>query len=298
MSEAKKHIPVMVEEVLQTLQPRPGQTILDMTVGAGGHFGLLADEIKGQANMVGIDRDPMCIEAAKKKFPESRFFHGSWTQALMDMDGLIKNIDGVLIDCGVSSMQLDQADRGFSFRFDAPLDMRMDTTQAQTARDLLYDLTEEEIANVLYEYADEYRSRRIAKSIVNASKQNKLNTTFDLVDAVTQAVGKRRGKTHPATKTFQAIRIKLNQEIQELENALAYLVKHLHKGARIVVITFHSLEDRVVKNIFRDYDRQKKVIRLNKKAIQATRDEYLQNPRARSAKVRGVEVIDAKMDKK
>lgn len=288
MSEPKKHIPVMVDEVMACLEPQKNQCMMDMTLGAAGHFGLLAEKVGCSSNMIGVDRDPMCIEVAKQKFPESLFIHGSWTKALQQLGDKIQKIDGVLIDCGVSSMQLDDSFRGFSFRFDAPLDMRMDTTQTQTAKDLLYLLSEDEIADVLYQYADEHRSRRIAKSIVQARREQKLDTTFDLSEAVIRATGPKRGKIHPATKTFQAIRIKLNEEMEELEKTLHYLINHLHKNARIAVISFHSIEDRIVKNIFRDAHREKKVQRINKKALQATREESLKNPRSRSAKVRGV----------
>lgn len=289
MNQTKPHIPVLLKEVLEALAPKEGGMYLDLTLGAAGHFQEIAQLVGKNGKMIGVDRDLMCIERAKEQFqdPNFEFYHAAWVEALQQIPvSTISSLDGVLIDCGVSSMQLDQAERGFSFRFDAPLDMRMDQTQEFTAKDLIRSFKESDLADVLYEYADEFKSRRIARSIKLLDKQNKMNTTFDLVHAVEQAVGPKRGKIHPATKTFQAIRIKVNEEMNQLTQALNHLVQNGKPGCVLAVITFHSFEDRIVKNMFRDYKKEGKIILQTKKPIVATRDEYLQNPRSRSAKLR------------
>ncbi|MCB0271986.1 MAG: 16S rRNA (cytosine(1402)-N(4))-methyltransferase RsmH [Bdellovibrionales bacterium] len=286
-----QHIPVMAQEVLEYLKLSPSSVVLDLTVGAAGHFTYVAEAIGNPEKMIGVDRDLMCITEAKKKFPSSTLIHGSWTQALTELEKRLPEVQGVLMDCGVSSMQLDHASRGFSFRFDAPLDMRMDTTQAISAQNWLSSVDEQTLANTLFHLADERRSRRIAKSIVEKRRKNQLHTTFDLVQAVEDAVGPKRGKTHPATKTFQAVRMAVNEELIEIEKTLQALIQKLSHGARIVVITFHSIEDRLVKNIFRDAKQNKQLRLLHKKAVRPQREEYLLNQRARSATIRAVEIV-------
>lgn len=291
MDLSQKHIPVMMQEVLSLLKVQPSDTVMDMTVGAGGHFSQMADMLTSPGTMIGVDRDLQCIENIRQKYPDFTYVHGSWTHALSIISTELSSVDKVLIDCGVSSMQLDEPSRGFSFQHDAPLDMRMDQKSSLTAYDLVHQKSEKELADILYLYADERRSRRIAKSIVAFRRKNRLNTTQDLVDAVIDALGPHRGKIHPATKTFQAIRIAVNDELGELEQTISLLLENLQPGARIVIITFHSIEDRIVKYLFRDAYQAKKVIRLTKKPFQATREESKINPRSRSAKVRGVEIL-------
>jgi len=286
-----QHIPVLLGEVLEMLEPQEGQRILDLTLGAGGHFRKLKEAVGDSGKTWAVDRDLNCIEAGKSEFSDSTLIHGHWMKALTEMGDDLGTIDGVLIDCGVSSMHLDTPERGFSFRFDGPLDMRMNATQGITAQEVLEHHSEQEIADIIYKYGEEHRSRAIAKAIVRARKEKKLETTFDLVDAIQDALGPKRGKRHPGTKTFQALRMYVNQELELLEEALSYLIGSLKSGAKITVITFHSLEDRLTKHLFRQSELKGWVKRINKKAIRPAPQDVLDNKRARSAILRGVEIV-------
>lgn len=284
------HIPVLLYEVLEMLDVHKGKRYIDLTLGAGGHFQKINEVVGSDGQVWGVDRDHWCIAAMQERFPKGHFVHGDWISALNEIKDALDLFDGVLIDCGVSSMQLDRAQRGFSFRFDGPLDMRMDQNSGMSAKDVLAQLNEQEIANIIYQYGEERRSRRIAKSIVLARKNKKLETTFDLVRAVEHAIGPKKGKRHPATQTFQAIRMYVNQELELLKQTLEYLTDTLKSESKIVVLTFHSLEDRLVKHLFRDLEKEKKLKRLNKKAIRPTREEIRKNPRSRSAILRGASI--------
>lgn len=292
----QRHTPVLLQEVLTMLAPQKGGTLLDLTVGYGGHFEHLKKAVGDDGVMWGVDQDLSCVERLKGIYPECSFVHGHWMHALSVIKDHVDNIDGVLMDCGVSSMQLDDPDRGFSFRFNGPLDMRMNPTQGPTVKACLERLSEKDLADIIYQLGEERRSRAIAKSIVQARKQKKMNTTFDLVDAVEKAVGPKKGKRHPATQTFQALRMHVNQELDLISQALDFLVDHLSPHARIAVITFHSLEDRLVKHRFRDFEKQNKLKRLNKKAMRPQRSEILSNPRSRSAILRGVQIRQNETD--
>jgi 16S rRNA (cytosine1402-N4)-methyltransferase len=296
MTDTLQHIPVLLDAVKKYMAPQSGDTLMDLTVGAAGHFQALLDIVGPTGHMIGFDRDHDTYQQLKKRYDSHKnvsLYHRSWLEVVDALPPeLWSQITGVLIDCGVSSMQLDQGHRGFSFQADAPLDMRMDQTQGATAKDLIESLSQDELADVLYQYADEHRSRRIAKVIKERQHQQKMSTTHDLAQAVETATGPRRGsRIHPATKTFQALRIKVNEEMKQIEGVLDHLIKHLQPGARILVITFHSLEDRCVKNLFREAAQAKKIRLLHKKVVQATREEVLQNKRSRSAKLRSVEVV-------
>ena len=297
MTEELKHIPVMMNEVLSLLDPQPGQNFLDCTLGGGGHASVVLDRIKPNGKLYGIDRDPYAIERSTERLSpfKGRFeiFHGEFSAAENLVPEYIwPTLNGALIDCGVSSFQLDDEGRGFSFRFDAPLDMRMNTKSDMTARDLLHQTRENELADIIYQLGEERNSRKIAKNIVTARSQNKLNTTFELVEAVMKSFPPRHYyKTHPATKTFQAIRMKINGELDELETGLNTLMEKMPTGSKIVVITFHSLEDRLVKLKFRKAHTEKVAQLLVKKPLQATREESKENLRSRSAKVRGIELL-------
>lgn len=297
MSDELKHIPVMMSEVLSLLDPQPGKNFLDCTLGGGGHASVILEKTKPNGKLYGIDRDPYAIERSTERLKpfEGRFkiFHGEFSKSeTLIPEELWETLDGALIDCGVSSFQLDAEDRGFSFRFDAPLDMRMNTKDGITAKELLYQTRESELADIIYQLGEERNSRKIAKNIVEARSQHKLNTTFDLVEAVTKSFPPRfYNKTHPATKTFQAIRMKINGELDELETGLTTLMARMKPGSKIVVITFHSLEDRLVKYKFRRAHTDKIARLLVKKPLQATREESRDNLRSRSAKVRGIEIL-------
>lgn len=297
MEQNLQHIPVMANQVLELLKPLPGQHFLDCTVGGGGHARMILERTAPHGKLYGIDRDPYALGRAREALSSFgdrvELFHGEYSglQNVISRQ-ILSSLHGALIDCGVSSFQLDAHDRGFSFRFDAPLDMRMNSSSDMSAKAFLSHIDEDELADVIYELGEERNSRKIAKNIVHLRGQKKLNTTFDLVEAVMKSFPPRHyWKIHPATKTFQAIRMKVNEELDEIERGIASLLSGLQIGSKIVVITFHSLEDRLVKLAFRKALKENRVKLLNKKPLAPTREETLGNPRARSAKVRGVEII-------
>ena len=277
----------MVDEVLQLLAG--AKVVVDMTLGAGGHAEALLDA--GVGEIVGIDRDPEALAIATERL--SRF--GDRVRVLrsrfseVDEDSVGGSAGGVLFDLGVSSMQLDEAARGFSFREDAPLDMRMAGASADepSAADLVNGLSERELADVIYHFGDERQSRRIAAAIV---RKRPITTTDQLAGVIVGAVGRRPGGPHPARRTFQALRIAVNRELEELAASLPLATGLLVPGGRVVVISYHSLEDGIVKRAFRD-DPAMRV--LTKKPMVATDGERAANPRARSAKLRAAERIEA-----
>jgi 16S rRNA (cytosine1402-N4)-methyltransferase len=281
------HAPVMVSEVVELLRERP--LVIDMTVGAGGHAAALLEA--GVGRVIGVDRDPDALEAAAARLAafgdRVRLVRGRFSQIDEETVGGVAG--GLLFDLGVSSMQLDRADRGFSFRHDAPLDMRMagERDDEPTAADLVNHLPEGELADLLYRYGDERRSRRIAVAIV---RQRPITTTDQLAGVVVGAVGRRPGGPHPARRTFQALRIAVNRELEELTASLPHAAGLLEPGGRVVVLSYHSLEDGIVKRAFRD-DQSMRV--LTKKPLVPSTGEREANPRARSAKLRAAERIHA-----
>jgi 16S rRNA (cytosine1402-N4)-methyltransferase len=277
----------MVSEVVSFLGDRG--LVVDMTLGAGGHAAALLDA--GVGRVVGIDRDPEAIREARTRLAgfgdRVRIVATAFSEVDEEVVGELA--DGVLFDLGVSSMQLDRAERGFSYRSDAPLDMRMGPGAGEpgpTAADLVNTLPEQELADVIYRFGDERRSRRIAAAIV---RRRPISTTDDLAAAIVSAVGKRPGGPHPARRTFQALRIAVNRELEELAASLPRAVGLLGPGGRVVVISYHSLEDGLVKRGFRDDER---VRVLTKKPLVPTPDEVDRNPRARSAKLRAAERLE------
>jgi len=276
----------MVAEVVELLRERA--RVLDMTVGAGGHAAALLDA--GVDEVVGVDRDTdALIEAAERLDPYGdrvRLVRGRFSE--IDEEAVGGAADGVLFDLGVSSMQLDRADRGFSFRQDGPLDMRMAgaADDEATAADLVNQLPERELADLLYRFGDERRSRRIAAAIV---RHRPITTTDQLAGVVVGAVGRRPGGPHPARRSFQALRIAVNRELEELTASLPHAAGLLDPGGRVVVISYHSLEDGVVKRSFRDDDRLQVLTRKPAVPTDAERDA---NPRARSAKLRAAERVE------
>lgn len=302
------HAPVMPAEVLEYLQPRKGGVYLDGTFGAGGYTRAILESV--DCIVMAIDRDPDVLQRAAsfektygKRFV---FLHGCFG----DMAELLKGqkIDGVVLDVGVSSMQIDQPERGFSFRFDGPLDMRMDTDGGQSAADIVNSTEEEDLANIIYAYGEERLSRRIARAIVLRRKERRFETTLDLADVVRSVVKRSpKDKIDPATRTFQALRIAVNDELGELKRALDAFPAVLKPQGRAVIVTFHSLEDGIVKDGFRKASGQNESVSryapmqvsgaapsfkiLTKKAVGASSAEIAVNPRSRSAKLRAMEYI-------
>ena len=287
----------MVEEVLQALEPERGGIFVDATVGLAGHARALL--VRGATRLIGVDRDPAALAVARDVLQEwgdrVELVHADYRELarVLDERGLA-SVDGVLADLGVSSMQLDAEGRGFSFRRDEPLDMRMDPTRGETAADVVATMDEAALADVLFQFGEERKSRRIARAIVAARSRQPIETTGQLADIVRRAMG-RGGwqRIDPATRTFQALRIRVNRELDELDTFLATTASRLNAGRRFAVLTFHSLEDRIVKHTFRALGRggpDGPLVRvLTKRPLTPSDDEVTGNPRARSAKLRAVE---------
>lgn len=281
------HIPVLSQEVLTGLAIQPGGQYLDVTVGGGGHSRLILAAAEG-VQVTALDQDPLAIAAAQVNLAEFgdrvQFHHTNFAS----FDPGTVRFDGILADLGVSSAQFDQGDRGFSFRFDAPLDMRMNPHAHLTAADIVNQWDETALANLIYTYGEERLSRQIARRIV---EQRPLTTTKALADTIFHAVPKsyRYGRIHPATRTFQALRIVVNRELEVLETLIQQAPTWLKLGGRLAVISFHSLEDRIVKHRLREHPELRV---LTKKPIEPTETEMQANPRSRSAKLRIAERVD------
>jgi 16S rRNA (cytosine1402-N4)-methyltransferase len=292
------HAPVMVAEALRWLEPARGGVFVDCTLGLGGHSQALLEG--GASRVIAIDRDTEAIAMARERLDaygdRVDIAHANYRDlgAVLDARGLA-SVDGVLADLGVSSMQLDAVERGFSFRGDAPLDMRMDRSQGPTAADRLREVSEGELADVIYQYGEERHSRRIARALVRARDERPVSTTGELAAIVRRSVPHRGyQRIDPATRTFQALRIWVNGELEGLEQFVRDAVARLRAGARLVVIAFHSLEDRIVKHTLRGLDREAGAVRvLTARPEIAGEDEIARNPRARSAKLRAAERLAA-----
>lgn len=302
------HQPVLPTEIVKLLKPQTGETFVDATLGLGGHAEKILSNFD-KTKVIGIDQDSEAIGYAGRrleKFGERiEIFHANFSEIknVLAKAG-IEKVDGVMADLGVSSLQFDSAKRGFSFRFDAPLDMRMNAQAgAETAADLLAALSEFEIARIIYEYGEERLSRRIARRIVERRERGEpVETTKQLADLVQRAAGRgKKDKTHPATRTFQALRIAVNGELEILDQFIRDAVKILKKDGRLAVITFHSLEDRIIKQTFQKLSGKcfcpprlpqcvcgasKEIEILTRKPIVPSEKELAENPRARSAKLR------------
>ncbi len=307
------HRSVLLDEVVAHLEPRAGAVYCDGTLGGGGHSRAILERSSPDGRVIGVDRDPDALEAARAELAEfgDRLVtvHGTFGQVDDHLASLgVSGVDGFVLDLGVSSPQLDRADRGFSFAKDGPLDMRMDPTSGPTALDLIRDLSPDELATVLFEYGEERYSKRIARNMKEALRTGALATTLDLAKlcvAAIPAAEQRKSKIHAATRTFQALRIAVNRELDELTRFLAIFPSLLAPGGRCVVISFHSLEDRLVKQRFRDLawtsslpprlaaqagERIEPVcVPVTRKAVFAGEDETANNPRARSARLRACE---------
>ena len=297
MTDTTVHQAVLTAEVLTFLAPQRGGLFVDCTVGLGGHARVLLEH--GASRVIGLDRDREALSQAHTALSawaeHVELHHANYK----DVDAVlntsqISSVDGVLADLGVSSLHLDGEGRGFSFRRDEPLDMRMDQSAGQTAADLIRNTSEQTLADIIFKYGEERQSRRIARAIVEARRTSPVTSTGALASIVRRSL-RRRGYTRidPATRTFQAIRIWVNQELEGLEVALEAMCRRLRTGARLVVISFHSLEDRIVKHTFRALERGGKVaIRvLTKRPVIPQDEEVERNPRARSAKLRVAERV-------
>lgn len=278
-----RHKPVLLREVLEAFKDQNLKTFFDGTLGAGGHAKALLEAHPEIERYIGCDRDPRAHALAKEALgplgEKVEFIRGSYADVLGSLEGCV---DGCLLDVGVSSMQFDEKERGFSFMGDAPLDMRMDPEGELTAEQVINRYSEKELARIFFEYGEETRSRPIAKAIVEARRKKRIRTTKELVDIVVPVA--RRGKLHPATLVFQALRIEVNDELGQLARGLERGMERLCPGGRIAVISFHSLEDRIVKNAFRDAKDRVEII--TKKPIVPSLEEVRGNPRSRSAKLR------------
>ncbi len=301
-----KHKPVLLEETINGLDIKPNGIYVDGTLGGAGHSKEILKQLSSKGLLVGIDRDEEALKAAKenlKEFENVKYIHGNHDEITEILESLdIKEVDGILLDLGVSSYQLDERNRGFSYLGNNELDMRMDKTQPLTAKKVVNTYSEEELANIIYEYGEERFSRQIARKICEYRKNKEIETTEELVNIIEKsmpAFAKKDG--HPAKRTFQAIRIEVNDEIKPLYNTVRNCIKLLKPGGRLCIITFHSLEDRAVKNAYIDAQgkctcpkdlpycvcgaiSEGKII--NKKPIIATEKEQEENSRSKSAKLR------------
>jgi len=306
VSETGRHRTVLLEEAVDALAVKPGGVYVDATFGRGGHSRLILQRLNEAGQLIALDRDPAAIEAGRAiADPRLKLIHAAFSglQAVLKAEG-VERVDGVLLDLGVSSPQLDEAERGFSFRLDAPLDMRMDTSRGQTAAEWLAQASQRQLAEVIKNYGEERFANAVAKAIVAARAGGAIATTRQLAEIVASAVRTREQGQHPATRSFQAIRIYVNQELEELSLALPQAVAALKPGGRLVVISFHSLEDRIVKRFLRDEARPAQLpsrlplraaelppprLRLVGKPVAPSPAEIAANPRARSAVMRVAE---------
>ncbi|MDH3504428.1 MAG: 16S rRNA (cytosine(1402)-N(4))-methyltransferase RsmH [Nitrospirota bacterium] len=292
------HVPVLAEEICHWLNLKPCGIYVDCTLGVGGTSLKILENSGKNAHIVGLDRDPEALAYAEKNLERYKLFvkiyHGNYSHIteFVHQAGFEK-VDGVVFDLGVSSLQLDQSERGFSFSLSGPLDMRMDQTQGVTAGDLVNHLPEKELADVIFSYGEERYSRRIARAIVQARSASLIQTTQALVSVLERALpfAYKKGRLHFATRTFQALRIRVNRELDLLEPALRDAVDLLKEGGRVCVVAFHSLEDRIVKHTFRSMAQGEhpRVALLVKKPVIPSALEIQHNPRARSAKLRVAE---------
>lgn len=311
MAAEFSHLSVLLHESIEGLDIKPDGTYLDATFGRGGHSAVILENLSEKGRLIALDRDPQAIEAAKRFADDSRFeiVHTPFSELdnIADQLNISGQLDGVLMDLGVSSPQLDDAERGFSFMRNGPLDMRMDTTRGISAAQWLAEAEEEDITQVLKEFGEEKFGKRIAHAIVNQRASNPLTTTAQLADLIDQAVPVKDKHKHPATRSFQGIRIYINSELEEVRKGLKGALTALRPGGRLAVISFHSLEDRLVKRFMREQSRgmqvphglpitdaeidATKAMKLIGKAIKPSRDELSDNVRARSSVLRVAEKL-------
>ncbi|MBR1773000.1 MAG: 16S rRNA (cytosine(1402)-N(4))-methyltransferase RsmH [Eubacterium sp.] len=302
-----KHIPIMLNEVLEGLNIKPDGIYVDGTLGGAGHSSEIIKRLSDKGRLIGIDQDMDAIKASSERlqsYENAIIIHSNYVNmrnVLLERD--IKKVDGILLDLGVSSYQFDNTERGFSYREDAPLDMRMDRDQSYTAQDIVNDYSESELRRIISDYGEEKFAGRIASNIVRSREVKRIETTFELNDIIKDSIpaAARRHGGNPSKKTYQALRIELNKELMVLEDSLEEMIEMLNPGGRLCIITFHSLEDRIVKSAFRTAEnpcicppefpvctcgRVSKGRVVNRKPITASEDELTENPRSSSAKLR------------
>jgi 16S rRNA (cytosine1402-N4)-methyltransferase len=299
VNETSGHVPVMLAEVLRHLAPRPGEVMLDGTAGGGGHAAALMETLRPGGRLILLDRDREALERLQDRFgrgPDVRYFHANFA----DIDQVVAEtgdrLDGVLLDLGVSSLQLDAADRGLSFDQPGPLDMRLDRSQDLTAETIVNRWPAERLADIFIRYGDQPMPRRIANAIVAARRESPIRTTDQLVAIILRALPaafRRAQRMHPATRVFQALRIAVNEELGSLETFFDKVFDCMKPGGRVAVIAFHSGEDRIVKNRLRQAATEGRVRLAVTKPITPTDDEVRANPRSRSARLRVAEVLKA-----
>ena len=302
------HVPVLLKEAIDFLNVRRGGTYIDATVGLGGHSYEIAKRLGAPGHLIGLDKDPAALQIAERKLAPAKLdssagdspANADWPKVTLMQSSFAevgerfgKNFaDGLLADIGVSSLQLQDAARGFSFQADGPLDMRMDPRSERTAEQVVNHLDERELADVIYEFGEERRSRRIARAIVRSRPIRSTAHFADVISAAARPMNSEQRRIHPATRTFQALRIFVNRELDDLTALMNAAPRILKPGGRVVVISFHSLEDRIVKDAFREAGNKYKYFRvLTKKPVTASEEEQDRNPRARSAKMRAAEKI-------
>jgi 16S rRNA (cytosine1402-N4)-methyltransferase len=304
---ATDHIPVLADEVRESLAVRPGMTVIDATFGAGGHTGILAAELNGRGKVIAIDRDPTArtyFERFEKRTGvQARLLRGDFGVVLPQLAANGSKADAILLDLGVSSMQLDRPERGFSYSVDAPLDMRMDTSQDLTASQIVNDWAERDLVTIFRRYGEERYAKQIARAIVRRRKEEPFERTGELVDTIKGAIPApaRFGEGHPAKRVFQALRIAVNDELGSLEAALPAALEMLQPGGRLAVISFHSLEDRMVKQFLREKERgctcppdfpvcvcghEPELRAIERRPVRPSAAELAANPRAASARMR------------
>jgi 16S rRNA (cytosine1402-N4)-methyltransferase len=293
MEKSYSHNPVLTKEVISFLNPAPGWIIVDATIGGAGHSEQILQRIIPGGMLIGIDRDEETLRLASERLKP---FEGSFKlinknfrylkEALKDIG--VEKVNGIIFDLGISSIQMEAWQRGFSIKNDGPLDMRMDRNQVLTAKDLVNRLRESELSELIRDLGEERFHRRIAKRIVEERKKKEISTTAELTEVILRSIpyGRNKYKIHPATRTFQALRIKVNDELDSINQALGESPDILEKGARVCVISFHSLEDRIVKNRFKEFKAGGIFNVLTKKPLTADENEIAGNPRSRSAKLR------------
>ena len=298
-----EHIPVIATETIENLNIKPDGVYLDLTLGKGGHSKMILEKLSDKGTLIALDQDKEAIEAAKenlKDFSNVIFVNSNFEkidQVLRDLG--FDYIDGALMDIGVSSYQIDNADRGFSYMKDGPLDMRMNQENELTAEIIVNEYSQDELEKLFFEYGEEKFSRLIAKNIIKAREDYRIDTTFKLKDIVTKSI--KSNEAHPEKRVFQALRIEVNRELDVLKNTIDKVVDHLNEGGRLAIITFHSLEDRIVKNKFKDLatdcicppefpvcvcNHKAKVKIITRKPITASKKELKENSRAKPAKLR------------
>ncbi len=297
-----RHIPVLINQVIEILNPCPGNVYIDATLGLGGHSEEILKRLEGKGAVYGIEADERNLNLAKENLSQwsnIHYIHGNFENLAEIGEKVLQKegrLDGILFDLGLSSPHIETADRGFSFQREGPLDMRFDTSQGLTAADIVNTYPLEELINIFKNYGEEKFYYRIANQIVQLRKRNKFTTTTQFADAIRECVPhgdnkKYHFKTHPATRIFQALRIAANREIEVLQSGLTGALNVISKQGRVVVISYHSIEDRIVKNFFKNLKQQGLIKILTKKPIRPDREEVLGNRRSRSAKLRAAEKI-------